>query len=252
MIRTSDVARSSPVEGAVASNDSANGKAIVAAQSLVFLFAAAMLVPAVTPNAAMTGGLLVKLAFLARISALVALAHWMLRKRSLVWSGVGLTRPDWRRFGIAVPAGLLLVMTFGTVAQAIITRAGLPAADYSMFAPIKGNLGEYLFWVLPVTIGTAAFGEELIFRGFITDTLQRLLGGPGIGAVFTALTAQAAIFGGLHFYQGVGGMVTAGVTGLALGLTWLIAGRNLWAGIALHALLDGSAMTAIYLGYLVT
>jgi uncharacterized protein len=110
----------------------------------------------------------------------------------------------------------------------------------------------YLFWVLPVTIGTAAFGEELIFRGFITNALQRLLGGSGIRAVFTALTAQAVIFGGPHFYQGIGGMITVGVTGLALGLTWLIAGRNLWAGIAIHALLDGSAMTAIYLGNSVT
>lgn len=105
--------------------------------------------------------------------------------------------------------------------------------------------------MLPVSIGTAAFGEELIFRGFITNTLQRLFGGPGIGAVFAVLTAQAVIFAGLHFYQGVGGMITAGVAGLAPGLTWLIARRNLWAGIAIHALLDGSAMTAIYLGYLV-
>ena len=221
-------------------------------QLVVFLLAAAILVPAVTPNAAMTGGLWVKLAFLARVTALVALAHWMLRKRSLVWSDVGLIRPNWRRFGIAVPAGLLLVVTFGAVAQAIITRAGLPSADYSMFAPIKGNLGAYLFWAVPVTIGTAAFGEELIFRGFISNALQQLLGRPGIGPVLIALTAQAVIFGGLHFYQGVGGMITAGVTGLALGLTWLIAGRNLWAGIAIHALLDGSAMTAIYLGYLAT
>jgi uncharacterized protein len=233
-------------------SDSADSRTIVAAQLVAFILAAAMLIPAVTPNAAVTGGLWVKLAFLARVTALVALAHWMLRKRSLAWSDVGLTQPDWRRFGIAVPAGILLVMTFGTVAQAIITRAGLPLADYSMFAPIKGNLAEYLFWVLPVTIGTAAFGEELIFRGFVTVSLKRLLGGPGIGAVFTAVTAQAVIFGGLHFYQGVGGMITAGVTGLALGLTWLIAGRNLWAGIAIHALLDGSAMTAIYLGYSVT
>lgn len=70
---------------------------------------------------------------------------------------------------------------------------------------------------------------------------------PGVPVFVTAVTVQAVIFGGLLFYQGIGRMVVAGATGLALGLTWLIAGRNLWAGIVLHALLDGSAMTAIYL-----
>ena len=224
-------------------------RTLVAAQLAIFLLAAVILLPAVRPNEAVTGGPWVKLVFLARVAALVALAQWMLRARSRGWSDVGLNRPDWRRFVIALPAGLLLVVMFGAVAHAIIAAARLPSADYSMFAPIRGNLGEYLFWVLPVTIGTAAFGEELIFRGFITDSLQRLLGGSGVVVLLTALTAQAAIFGGLHFYQGVGGMITAGATGLALGLTWLIAGRNLWAGIVIHALLDGTTMTAIYLGY---
>ena len=43
-------------------------------------------------------------------------------------------------------------------------------------------------------------------------------------------------------------MIIAGTTGLALGITWLLAGRNLWAGIVVHALLDAYAMTTFYLG----
>ncbi len=146
-----------------------------------------------------------------------------------------------------------MVVVFAQVAQAIITRFGLPGPNYLMFAPIKWSLGDYLFWLLPVTVGSAAFGEELIFRGFLTDALQRLFGGaPGVPVFVTAVKVQAVIFGALHFYQGVGGMIVAGATGLALGRTWLIAGRRLWAGIVLHALLDGSVMTAIYLGYVTT
>lgn len=37
-----------------------------------------------------------------------------------------------------------------------------------------------VFWVFPVTIGTAAFGEELIFREFVTDALRRPFGGSGL------------------------------------------------------------------------
>jgi membrane protease YdiL (CAAX protease family) len=187
------------------------------------------------------------------VVALVTFAHWMLRRRSLRWSDVGLNRPSWPRFLVALAAGMLIVVVFAQFAQAIIARFGLPAPNYSMFAPVKGSLGEYIFWVLPVTVGTAAFGQELMFRGFLMDALQRLCGGAsGVLVFVTAVTVQAVIFGGLHFYQGVGGMIIAGATGLALGLTWLIAGRNLWAGIVIHALLDGSAMTAIHLGYVTT
>ncbi len=225
----------------------------VAAQLAVFLLASAIFLPAVTPSEAIAGGLWLKLAFLVRMAALVALAHWMLHKRSLGWSDVGLRQPHWWRFLVALPAGALLTILFAAGAHAVVAPFGLPLPSYAMFAPIRGNLGEYLFWVLPVSIGTAAIGEELIFRGFIADALRRLCGGGSEPLVFViALTAQAVIFGSLHFYQGVSGIITAGATGLALGLTWLIAGRNLWAGIALHALLDGSAMTAIYLGYVTT
>jgi len=76
--------------------------------------------------------------------------------------------------------------------------------------------------------------------------------GEGVWTLAVAVAAQATIFGALHFYQGVSGVIMAAAIGLALGLTWLISGRNLWAGIVIHAIIDGSAMTAIYLGYITT
>ncbi len=224
-------------------------RTVVAAQLAILFVATAILIPAVTPGEAVTGGLWVKLAFLARVAVLVTLATWMLRRRSLGWSDMGLKRPEWRRFLIALPAGLLIVFLFSKVTAVLLPHVGLKPPDHSMFAPIKGNLGQYLFLLLPVTVGTAAFGEELLFRGFITDALSRLFNRPGIISSIIAITAQALIFGGLHFYQGLGGVVVTGVIGLGLGLTWLISGRNLWAGIIIHALLDGAGMTAIYLGY---
>ncbi|USI72802.1 CPBP family intramembrane glutamic endopeptidase [Sphingomonas morindae] len=227
-------------------------RASIAIQLALFLVAAALLLPAVTPADAVSGGAWIKLLFLARVVALVGLAHGMLRAQGRGWSDVGLRRPDGRRLVIALAAGLAMVMLVSPVARAVILSLGLPAPDYAAFAPIRGRLGEYLFWALPVTLGTAALGEELLFRGFVMDALQRLIGGSATAAIMAALVLQALIFGALHFYQGAGGMIVAGATGLALGLTWLLAGRTLWAGIILHALLDGFAMTAIYLGAVAT
>jgi len=227
-------------------------KSSVAAQLVTLIVAAAIVIPAVTPFEAVSGAPWIKILFLSRMVALVTLAYWMLRRKSLRWSDVGLNRPNGWRFLIALAAGLLMTISFVAAAQVVIARLGLSAPNYSAFAPIRGNFGEYLFWVIPVALGTAAFGEELLFRGFITDALRRLFGGSRPSTLLAATTAQAGLFGILHFYQGPGGIIVAGVTGLALGLTWLIAGRNLWPGIIVHALLDGSAMTAIYLGYVAT
>ncbi|WP_198354656.1 CPBP family intramembrane glutamic endopeptidase [Sphingomonas sp. MA1305] len=221
----------------------------IALQLVIFLVAAAILIPALTPGSVVAGGLLIKVLFLARIAALVALADWMLRRQSLKWSDVGLHRPAWQRFLLALLIGAVMTFVSSAAARNVIIYFGLPAPNYSAFAPIKGNFGEYLYWAVPVTLVSAAFGEKLIFRGFVTDALRRLLGETCVAGPFAALLLQAVIFGALHFYQGAGGMIAAGLTGFALGTTWLIARRNLWAGIVLHAFLDGTAMTAIYLGY---
>lgn len=112
---------------------------LVAAQLAIFLIAAAIFLPLVTPGQAVAGEFFVKLAFLGRVAALVAIAHWLLRRRSLRWSDVGLNRPDWPRFLIALPAGLLIVVIFAQIAQAIAARFGLPAPQ---LFDVRAHQGE--------------------------------------------------------------------------------------------------------------
>jgi membrane protease YdiL (CAAX protease family) len=225
----------------------ARQRAIAAGQVVALAAVAAVLLPTISPGAAVAGGITVKLLFLARIPVLLVLATWFLRLRGLGWRDVGLRKPRWSRFALALVLGLLATVAVGAATRVLGPRLGLHAADYSMFGPLKGNLPLYLFLLLPVTWGSAALGEELIFRGFILEALEEILGaGRGYLAV-AAVVAQAVLFGALHLYQGVGGFVTAGSIGLVLGFVWLFSGRNLWAGIVLHGLADSAAMTTIYL-----
>lgn len=233
-------------------NDRSTPRTRAAGQLAILLVASAILIPAVNAGQAASGDAWLKVLFLSRIAFLVAIATWLLRRDSLGWSDVGLRRPQWGRFLIALPAGLLMTLLFAGIARALLAPLGLGAPNYAMFAPIRSDFVEYLFWLLPVSIGSAAFGEELIFRGFMTNALCRLFKATGPWKTVAAITLQAVIFGGLHAYQGPGGAITAAAVGLTLGLTWLISGRNLWAGIVIHALLDASAMTAIYLGMVAT
>jgi membrane protease YdiL (CAAX protease family) len=135
------------------------------------------------------------------------------------------------------------------ITRLVLVAAGVPAADYSMFRPLVGNPALYLFWVGPVSWGTAAFGEEMLMRGFVLDGFRRLLGGEGARlAAPGAVALQALLFGLLHAYQGLGGVVLTAVIGLAFGIIWLGSGRNLWAGIVIHGLIDSVSLTVLFLG----
>ncbi len=229
---------------------SAAARRLTLVRLLVFLALAALLLPALSPSAVVGRGVVIKALFVGRIVLLVAAATWFLHLQGAGWSATGLRRASWWRVLLAVPLGLVLsAVCVGAVGTAL-RGVGVRAADYAMFEPLRGNLGEYLFWALPVTLGTAAIGEELLFRGFVLGSIETVLGGPRRSATGSAVILQAVIFGALHLYQGPGGAATAATIGLVLGLVWLLTGRNLWAGIAIHGLLDLSAMTAIYLAAL--
>ena len=193
-----------------------------------------------------------KLALLGRMLLLVAAAAWMMRAAGHRWSDVGLRAPRrWWIVPLAVVVGYLALGALAGVMHAVILPTlGLPGPDLSAFSRLRGDLPEYLFWALPVAFGSAAFGEELVARGFLTDRIATLLGGaaPNGVVVFAAVLLQGALFGACHAYQGLGGALLTGAVGMVIGLVWLWSGRNLWAAILLHGLVDFVSMTAFYAG----
>ena len=207
---------------------------------------------AMTPAQVVAGNVVTKLLFLGRMGLLLLVATVFLHLRGLGWRDMGLRRPLPSRMVVSVVGGLLASAVLVPSVRQLVSHLGGAAADYSAFERLKGNLPEYLYWALPVTLGSAAFGEELLFRGFVRDALQRLLGARSSLASCGAIALQAAAFGLLHLYQGWGGVATAGTMGLVLGVVWLASGRNLWAGIVAHGLLDLSSLTVIFLNGLPT
>ncbi|MEM9313508.1 MAG: type II CAAX endopeptidase family protein [Pseudomonadota bacterium] len=140
---------------------------------------------------------------------------------------------------LALAGGLGLEMVAGLSMHAL----GLPEADISAFSRlVEGNLGMYLWMLIPVAWGSAAIGEELLVRGFMQHRLTGMTG-PLLGAFL-----QALIFGLAHFYQGITGIVTTFAIGFAFGLVYLRS-RNLLPLIVAHGLIDTFAMTALYLGH---
>jgi membrane protease YdiL (CAAX protease family) len=91
----------------------------------------------------------------------------------------------------------------------------------------------------------AAFGEELIFRGYLMNTLARAFGNKNLGWIF-ACFINSILFGIGHAYQGISGIILLGLVGLLYALFYLGSGRNIWVPILIHGLYDTSAFLVIF------
>jgi membrane protease YdiL (CAAX protease family) len=182
------------------------------------------------------------------VIASLLLASWRLSRHSESWPGVGVRTPrSWG--GVA----LSVIGIYATVAAAMILLVTpladamrWPALDTSAFASVRGNAAT-LAGMLVLVWTVVAFGEELIFRGFILSRLQRLLG-PGATGGAVAVVLQAALFGVGHFYLGARGMAAATLVGIVYGSWYLLRERNLWPLIIAHGVTDTISMVAIYAG----
>jgi membrane protease YdiL (CAAX protease family) len=185
---------------------------------------------------------------LSKTPFLLLVAWGSLRLRGLRWRDVGLGLPErWRRvaaIGIAWGVGMWLLEFFVTMPTLRRVLGYWP--DLTAFNDIVGNLpllGIYLAlnWVL------AAFGEEMVWRGYALPRAAEFLGS-GMRAWVLALVLVNVAFGLAHLYQGPSGVIQATVGGVLLGVLYLATGRNLLAPILAHGIGNSIDFTVMYLG----
>lgn len=169
-------------------------------------------------------------------------------RRREPWATLGLVRPDswWRTLLVVALATVVLYVVGLFALKILLPILGGAAPDVSRFTLLRGNLGMLAGLLVSVWI-TAAFIEEVVFRGFLMGRLAVVFGG-GRGAWLASLGASAVIFGLLHAYQGLPGIVITGLLGLLLGALYLLARRILWVVILAHGLVDTISLVLIYLG----
>lgn len=136
-------------------------------------------------------------------------------------------------------AGLIFATAIG---QSLAFAMGRPP-NIERFSFVRGNPRAFA-GMLALVWTTAAFGEEILFRGFFQAGLIAQFGG-GVTAALAAIGTQAILFGMGHMYQGPGGVVTTTFAGLALGGLTYAVGGNLWPAIVLHGLVNTMMLTAL-------
>lgn len=177
------------------------------------------------------------------------LLGWIsLRVRRLRWRDVGFWRNrSWATtLALGVAGGLFLEIQELFVTQPLLARLTGKQPDLTDFRMLTGNIkytlaGVALAWTL------AAFGEELVWRGYLMNRIADL-GNRTRLAWFCSLVVVHAGFGLAHSYQGVTGIIEEGFGGVLLGAMYLGTGKNLSVPIIAHGISDTLDLLLIFLG----
>jgi membrane protease YdiL (CAAX protease family) len=177
------------------------------------------------------------------------LVAWIsLRLRGSGWRDVGL-KVDRRwlvLLGIGVAAGIAFWAFEFFVENSLLFRLTGRYPDLNVFKSLVGN-ARLLAILVALNLVLAAFGEEMVWRGYALPRVAEILGDSRYAWAISILAVNTA-FGLAHVYQGESGTVQAAVQGVLLGLLYLATGRNLLAPIAAHFTANNCDFVMIYLG----
>jgi membrane protease YdiL (CAAX protease family) len=172
-----------------------------------------------------------------------------IRLRDGGWKAVGLRAPHswWKTLGWAVVSAATIVvlsdMAVGPIAERFLGAERASKAFATSAHDLSWTLRSLgLIWTF------AAFGEEMGYRGYLM-TRAADLGKRSQLAYMAGLVVVSVLFGYGHFFKGPAGVVASTVSGLVLGATYLLAGRNLWVPILAHGLRDTFFVVATLLGW---
>jgi membrane protease YdiL (CAAX protease family) len=116
--------------------------------------------------------------------------------------------------------------------------------DLSAFETLQGNVAN-LFFFLVLTWTLAAFGEEIVYRGYLQRRILDVAGQTRT-ALFLAVAVSSLLFGLAHTEQGVIGVVVTTLDAIFFSLLKQKYGGNLWAPVLAHGFSNTIGLVAFY------
>jgi membrane protease YdiL (CAAX protease family) len=177
----------------------------------------------------------------------LAVATWRMKARGVTWKDLGLCRPrDYKVALIATVAILAMAIISIVLFQVAIDQLAFEVAPDNSNESAVSKFGDlYGNWILFLTIipfiWLESLLEEVLDRGFLMNWIERMLSNNLFATIF-AVIAQAAIFGFRHSYDLSERSITVGLIGLAMGVGYVVFGRNLWPPIIAHCVLNTLSM----------
>lgn len=177
----------------------------------------------------------------------LGLLSLLLRNRNLFAFGFGRPKSWVLVILVTIAAAAARILLPEVLIEPWATKIFPPEKISSVADGVAGNLQAALKLLALVWV-YAALGEEFGYRGYILNRCAEALGGRRLAYVF-AVIASAALFGIGHWYKGPAGVIDSGFAGLVLGAAYLASGRNLWAPILAHGLIDTTGVVFLYFGW---
>lgn len=143
---------------------------------------------------------------------------------------------------IAIFLVLEIVMDF--IVQPFVNELYNEVPQYDAFSGIAHDYSMYIKYLLFIWI-SAAFGEEILFRGFLFKQLNIII--PDFGLKNTTIVLLSSLFFSLpHLYQGTSGLIITFIFGVLFGTIYICFDKNLWVTILSHGLIDTTFITLAY------
>ncbi|MFY0651092.1 MAG: CPBP family intramembrane metalloprotease [Cyclobacteriaceae bacterium] len=182
------------------------------------------------------------------ISLLIIAANY-LEYKGKPFSALGFQGEKFTTKNLLVLAPLAAFVLFVFYVLAIVPGiemlTGVPI-DYSSMAQLKGDLPTTIMWLL-IVWATAAFGEEIIFRGYFMRQFVKFFGDSKISLAINILIF-CSFFGYMHMQQGITGQIVAASTGALFSMIFYASKYDLWFMITLHGFFNTLGILSFYFG----
>lgn len=174
-------------------------------------------------------------------------ATWRMRARGVTWTELGLCKPESiERVAIATASilgmAIASIVLFGMLKDWLSLDLSPDTSNESAtskFGDLKDNWSLF-FSIIPL-IWLESLLEEVLDRGFLMNWIERMFSSTLIATIL-AVILQAVIFGFRHSNDLSERSITVGLIGLAMGVGYVVFGRNLWPLILAHCALNTMSM----------
>ena len=152
----------------------------------------------------------------------------VLKGERLGLSSIGLHNRHW---GKSVLWGLLLAVICFAVLAGLLALFQLVGISFGQ-GEESHRYDHISLWVITLVVIRAGIVEEICYRGYIMERLEKIS-----GKWLVYFLMPAVIFGLLHYKQGIGGIIIATVIGLVLAYAYWKK-RDLKMNIIAHFIVD--------------
>ena len=181
----------------------------------------------------------------------VLIATVVLKQRDSGWGKIGLGRPaSWLKTILLGLGTVVIYIVFANILLPVLMQLlPLPTFNPGEQSNVDSLYNNFSMLLLYLTAAWTVipFGEEMLFRAFVMDSLALCFQNRKAQWAL-ALIGSSILFGLAHFSWGVTGVVQTTVMGLVLGAIFLKTGRNLWVTIIAHGIMNTIAFILIYSG----